>query len=347
MASVFTKGKMLYMSWFDWSLGKTKNRSTKLIDTPANRKVVEKLAKELQAELDKTKQEHERNFLIRGATIRKAFDHFKRLNATKDPKTIKDYDRFFKLFKETFNENSPCTIIDKLSAEDWIMKIRKMKKAKNTVFGYFKQFRHFYNFLFEYNYIQMFKVNKDVTPKPEVKDIIVFSAADVQKIFDGLKDKNINFKAMIHLAYYTGLRSSDLLSLTVEKINLEEGYFNYYARKIKKWRQVSFHKALVPVLKELMDSRKSGKLLDYNTVENMNRASIRYLKVLELNGKGYSMRTFRKTFITNASRNMDLATVANLVGHQQINTTAKYYTKIDLERQKTQLDKLEEIKSAE
>lgn len=59
------------------------------------------------------------------------------------------------------------------------------------------------------------------------------------------------------------------------------------------------------------------------------------------------MRTFRKTFITNASAQMDLATVSKLVGHQQINTTAKYYTKVDQQRQKIQLDKLEEIKSAE
>lgn len=318
-----------------------------MIDSPANRKTVEKMAKELQAELDKQKDLIAKSSLIRGATIKIAFEHFKRLNSTKHWKTIKDYNRFFDLFKQTFDEDGPCSTINKLSAEEWLISIRKINKAQNTIFGYFKQFRHFYNFLFEYNYIPMFKLNKDVTPKAEVKDIIVFSANDVQKIFDGLKDKNLNFKAMIYLAYYSGLRSSDLLSLSVDKINLEGGCFNYYAKKIKKWRQVSFHKALLDIFKELIEVKKEGKLLNYNNVENMNKAFTSYLTALELRGNGYSMRTFRKTFITNASKNMDLATVSNLVGHQQINTTARYYTKIDLARQKGQLDKLEEIESAD
>jgi len=52
---------------------------------------------------------------------------------------------------------------------------------------------------------------------------------------------------------------------------------------------------------------------------------------------------YLKTFITNASMKMDLVTVSKLAGHLQINTTAKYYTKIDQQRQKDQLDKLEEI----
>jgi integrase len=347
MASVFGKRNILYISWFDWSLGKTKNRSTKMIDSPANRKLVERMAKELQFELDKQKNQFTKNSLIKGATIKSAFEHFMRLNSTKNWKTIKDYDRFFNLFRKTFDEDNPCTTINKLSAEDWIILIRKMNKAQNTIFGYFKQFRHFSNFLFEYNYIPMFKLNKDVTPKSEVKDIIVFSAEDVQKLFDGLKGKSLNFKAMIYLAYYSGLRSSDLLSLSIDKINIEEASFNYYSKKIKKWRSVPFHKSLMPILKELIKERKTGGLLEYSRVENMNKSFSRYLKKLGLANKGYSMRTFRKTFITNASMTMDLATVSKLVGHSQINTTAKYYTRVDNERQKKQLDKLEEIKSTE
>ncbi len=347
MASVYSKRNILYISWFDWSLGKTKNRSAKLPDTALNRKLVEKMANELQVELDEQKEKFTKNSLIKGATIGRAFDHFKRLNSTKDKKTIKDYDRFFNLFKKSFDEDTPCTVLNKLSAEDWIMEIRKMDLAQNTIFGYFKQFRHFYNFLFEYNYVPMFKVNKDVTPKAEVKDIIVFSPEDVQKIFDGLKNKNINFRAMIYLAYYSGLRSSDLLSITCEKINLQDGCFNYYAKKIKKWKTVSFHKALLSIFQELIAVRKSGPLLSYQNVENMNKALRRYLDKLEITGEGYSMRTFRKTFITTASKTMDLATVSKLVGHTQINTTSKYYTKVDQQRQKDQLDKLEEIQSAE
>lgn len=193
----------------------------------------------------------------------------------------------------------------------------------------------------------MFKINKDVRTKPEVKEIIVFRDEDLQKIFDNLKTKNVNFRTMIYLAYYTGLRSSDLLSIIAEKVNFENNTISYYSPKLKKWYTVPFHNHLTSVLQERVAEKKTGKLLDYTDDSDMCQAFRRYLTALELTGKGYSMRTFRKTFITNASAAMDLATVSKLVGHKNITTTAKYYNKVDLSKKAEDLNKFKGIESAE
>jgi integrase len=310
-------------------------------------KTVLKMAEELQKGLDKNKEEFHKNSLVKRSTIKSAFEHFLRNNSNKHKDTIKDYNRFYELFKKTFNEGGPCTLINKLSVEAWIIGIKKLSLQQNTIHGYFKQCNHFLNFLFEYNYIPMFKINKDVRTKPEVKEIIVFRDVDLQKIFDNLKSKNSNFRTMIYLAYYTGLRSTDMMSMVIEKINFENSSISYYSPKLKKWYTVPFHNHLTSILKKRIQEKKTGKLLEYTDDSDMCKAFNRYLTELELTGRGYTMRTFRKTFITNASAAMDLATVSKLVGHKNITTTAKYYNKVDLAKKAEDLNKFKGIESAE
>ena len=101
MASVYSKRNILYISIYDWSLNKTKNRSTRLLDTPANRRIVVTMANELQADLDKKKSELDKNTLLRGKTIRTAFNHFLRNNGNKHKNTKYEYNMFFKLFSSS------------------------------------------------------------------------------------------------------------------------------------------------------------------------------------------------------------------------------------------------------
>jgi len=347
MASAYEKEGIIYISWYDWSIGNNKNRSTHLRYSAKNMKLANKMAEELQKEMDNKRAEYDKKSLLKGTTIIGAFEHFLKNNSTKHIGTIRDYHRFFNLFKQTFDEDSPCTIINKLKVEDWITEVKKLPQQQNSLHGYYKQCNHFLNFLFEYNYIPMFKINKDVKIRPEVKEIIVFRDEDLKKIFANLHNKNSNFRIMIYLAYYTGLRSTDMLSILAEKVNFENNSISYYSPKIKTWLTIPIHEKLLGVLKERIIEIKSGKILDYTENTHMWKVFHDYLLELGLTDKGYSVRTFRKTFITHASAYMDLAIVSKLVGHRNITTTAKYYNKIDLTRKAIELNKFKGIESAE
>jgi integrase len=135
--------------------------------------------------------------------------------------------------------------------------------------------------------------------------------------------------------------------MVVEKVNFENNSISYYSPKLKKWYTVPFHKDLTEILRERIKKIKTGKLFNYTDDSDMGKAFKRYLIKLELNGRGYSMRTFRKTFITNASAFMDLAIVSKLVGHKNITTTAKYYNKVDLAKKAEELNRFQGIVSAE
>jgi len=351
MASIYNKKGMLYISWWDWSQSKTKNRSLKMSNTVKNRKTADEFAKKFQKELDKKKETAQSTGLLQGASISEAFTHFKKNNAHKNIKTIKDYDRFYKKFTERFSEDTPCSSITKLGIEDWINETKNLSLSQNTKHGYYKQLNHFMNFLFEYSYTQMFKINRDVKIRAELKEKIIMTDEHITQIFNGLPEKNDNFKVTIHLLFYTGLRSSDILTIEADKIDLKNRIISYYSPKRKKFREVVFHKDLDVILSDMVKKRKGKRLLDYKNVENLNRAITRYLKILELHSRGYTARSFRKTFITlcRTRYNMDATVVKELVGHEHTNTTDRYYNSVTMDRMKEELEKFKrpvvEVKS--
>jgi integrase len=340
MAIVVKRGNYLHIQWFDPVLKKTFSKSSKLKATQANQVKAEKYAKKLQDELSKRHIES-RQLGVKKLTLKDAFAHFLHINKDKHPKTIKDYERFYKLFSSCFDADQPCIFINKMLVEDWLLDVKSLKLSQNSIHAFGKQCNHFLNFLFEYNYTPMFKINRSVKTKPEVKEKIIFKDEHIRKIFENLGSKNSNFKAAIYILFYTGLRSSDILNMTAERVDLNEGLLSYYSPKRKKYRIVPFHENLRHILSQRLLDVGTGALLNYGSVENIGRAVSRYLTEIGLSGMGYTARTFRKTFITQCrSRfNMDASVVRELVGHEQGNTTDRYYNQINTKVMKKELRK--------
>lgn len=341
MSSIYPKGNKIYISWYDYAMQKNRNKSLGLVNNKENMAKAKIIAKDFDAELQKEKEKYATLGINRN-TIHYAFDHFLSNNETKHPKTIKDYKRFYNKFIETFPEEMPCAVIAKLSVEKWLNQIKKIKQKKNSIFGYFKQLNHFLNFLFEYNYIPMFKINRDVKPKPEVVEKIIIDYEDLALIFHmlSLLNKNQNFKNTLTILYYTGLRASDVLSLKTEDVNVKENTIKYYSPKKKIFREVAFHPDLASLFVSIKQSKESGKVIEYENVESLQRAIRRYFNTLGLMDKKYTSRSFRKTFITIAKkRGMDESTVKELVGHAHTSVTDKFYNKIDTEQMNNELKK--------
>ena len=315
------------------------NRSTGIENTREGLKRARQLANQIQEKLDAEKEQADK-LGIRKVTLQSAFDHFLRNNNDKHPHTITEYKSFFARLIKKFNPQLACTQLNKLSTEEWVTEIKELPLQRNSKYVIIKNLKKFLGFLFEYNYVPFFKLNKDVLVRPEVKDIVIFSPSDIDKIFAGLKNKNSNFRTLIYLLFYTGLRPSDLYKLTVEQINISKNIISYYSEKTKEYRMIPFHKDIKCILADRIKEVKAGFLFEYETVDNIGKAFRRYLDQLKLKGKNYNLRTFRKSFISYAyDNNIDLATVSKLVGHHNILTTAKYYNKITISRQTQELDK--------
>lgn len=346
MASVYIRNNILYITWYNAQTGKNESRTTKLENNKENKVKAKKMADRIQFKLD----EKNSAFYGRGfqrVSIQTVFEDFLRRNSGKNHKTIRNYKRFFELFSKRFELHLPVSTITKNAVEDWIIELKATPYKINTIHTYVTHCVHFLNFLFEYNYIPMFKINKDVRTKPEVGEVIVFGSDDVRKIIEGLKNKSSNFRLMILLLYYTGLRPSDILSITKDKLSLADKTFSFYSPKVNRYFTQPFHENLLHALTKRCDEISEGKIIEYGSIDHMTRAFSRYLKELGLSNKGYSLRTFRKSFVTLASETTDLETVSKLVGHKNITTTVKYYTCINDKRKADGLAKVKFINESQ
>lgn len=146
---------------------------------------------------------------------------------------------------------------------------------------------------------------------------------------------------MVMVLMFTGLRPSDIISITVEQIDLEKMEIKYYSSKIGKWFVRPIHKSLKTILSLRMNEVKTDRIFAYNDVKNMGKAFKRYLASINLSEKSYNLRTFRKDFISRRQEaGISIATTALLVGHSNIKTTMTYYTKLSSQHLTDELSKL-------
>lgn len=277
------------------------------------------------------------------APLQSAFDHFLRNNKQKNEKTIYEYKNFFQKLTKVFPPDADCSALTKLAVEKFLNEVKEWDYAHNTKANICKNMKHFLDFLFEYNYIpNSFKLNKNVITSPKISKIIVFSTEDIIKIFAALKKKNTNFQTMMYMLFYTGLRPTDIYKIEVAQIDLTKGIFLYYSQKGKLERIRPIHSILLPILSKRIEEVRSGRIINYSGTDEMGTAFRRFLaeKNLNLAGKGYTLRTPRKTFETIAfEQTARVESIAELVGHST-ETAAKHYRRISTEEMRKDLEKV-------
>ena len=339
--------------------------STKLKATKRNFNLAQKFRDELFSEIAKLEE-----LAYRQGDINSAYEHFKDINANKSDGTKATYEIFYSYLIKKILPETNCNVINKKVTEDFLLWLSKLTHIQqNTKFGIQKNFLKFLRFLFEYEYIpRIFIINRDVKVRAKVNEPLIFTEADRTAILKGLSTnpeisnlhtqekknkhykkrqtsfsyiKNSNFRTIIMMLLYSGLRPSDIINITTEQIDLEKMEIKFYSSKTDKWFIRPIHTLLKDVLSEKIAEVKSGRLFDYADVKNIGRAFSKYLDVINLAGKGYNLRTFRKDFISRCQEaGVSIATTALLVGHSNIKTTMTYYTKLSSQYLTDELSKL-------
>lgn len=320
--------------------GKWKAVSTKLLATKSNLEEAIGLRDKLLNEISKIKTKE-----VRLGDIQSAYDHFLELNDNKSKSTKSTYSLFFNYFSQKFSPKLLCTSITKQTAETFLLWLAKQECLKqNTKFSIQKNFVKFLGFLFEYEYIpNVFIINKNVKTRPQVKEPKVFSIEDRERILNSLETegKNSNFSTMVFMLMYTGLRPSDIINITVEQIDLVKMEMRFYSSKTDNWFVRPIHEKLKEVLTVRLAEVNKGRIFNYSNLKAMERAVRRYYKTLEMTDQGYTIRTFRKDFISRSQESgVSIASTAMLVGHSNIKTTMTYYTKFSSNHLKDELAKL-------
>jgi len=177
-------------------------------------------------------------------------------------------------------------------------------------------------------------------PKSRKKLPQIISESKMEKFFFALPDESIydiRDKCIFETMYCCGLRVSELVSLEINKINLDDEYIRVFGKGSKE-RLIPVSNSLTSVLKNymqnsrplLINKKRNIQYLFLNRFGNkISRQSVwsifkKKLKFIT-NKSEYSPHSFRHAFATHMLNNgADIRVIQLLLGHVDISTTQIY-----------------------
>lgn len=253
--------------------------------------------------------------------------------------TLQSYKRDIKQFKEyiegkktNYNKATEDTI------REYIEHLQDVGKKPSTISRCIASIRSFYQYELKNK-----KVKKDPTlniqsPKIEKKAPSTLTSKEVALLLEQPKNfdlKGIRDKAMLEFAYATGMRVTEIISLDITDVNLEEGYVS--CKTGKKQRNIPLGKMSLKALKEYVENAREILIKD-NDVKalfvNINGRRltrqgfwkiIKYYKEQAHITKDITPHVLRHSFATHLLQNgADLKSIQIMLGHSDISSTQVY-----------------------
>jgi len=315
--------------------GKRYQRSLKMEDTPANRKlatskIIPKLQlKILSGEFGKEKKEA------------KKFEHYAQLYL-KSKDSVKTYSelsamvenqlvsRFGKRTIDSISRGEIKAWIDKKLDDVSVPRVSRLLQVLGAIF----------DIAVDYEHIKTNPARGHKLPKHSKKTEEPFSPQQVKKLLENADSEW--FKNFLAFAFYTGARTGELIALTWSDINLQEMYIDINKSKrhgvvastktLSGMRKVPIFSSLLPYIKNQM-SNSSSVFVFTNPQNDEQFWSSKNLKPYW--DRTYKMAGVQKTrlyntrhtFITNMLKegSLSILEIAQIVGHKNTEMIIKNY----------------------
>ena len=245
---------------------------------------------------------------------------------------IEQYEKYVSENKINYLKATQETIIDYMDY------LREENKKESTISRSLASIRSFYQYL-----IRVKKIKKDPTVTIESPKIIkrvpnILTSKEVELLLDQPKDvdlKGTRDKAMLEVAYATGMRVTEIISLDIDDINFEEGFVN--CRNANKPRIIPLGKLSLKALKEYTEQARNILIKDDNEKalfvnvngQRLTRQGfwkiIKYYKEQAHITKDITPHVLRHSFATHLLQNgADLKSIQTMLGHSDILSTQIY-----------------------
>ena len=253
--------------------------------------------------------------------------------------TLQSYKRDLKQFKRYLEA---CELhynrVKEEDIKDYIKELQEKGKKSSSISRCIASIRSFYQFVLKRNKIKVDPTANIQSPKIEKRVPSVLTAKEVELLLDQPKDidlKGIRDKAMLEFAYATGMRVTEIISLNIEDVNLEEGYV--VCKHDNKERTIPLGNMSLKALKEYVEEARDilvktegEKALFVNI--NGGRLTrqgfwkiIKYYKEQAHITKDITPHVLRHSFATHLLQNgADLKAIQTMLGHSDISSTQVY-----------------------
>ena len=253
--------------------------------------------------------------------------------------TLQSYKRDIVQYQAYIDKNKLNYLkIDEDQLNKYLKSLSRANKKASTISRNLATIRSFYQFL-----IRTKKIKKDPTegvhaPKVEKKIPSVLTSKEVELLLEQPKNvdlKGIRDKAMLEFAYATGMRVTEIISLNIDDVNVEESYV--VCNTGSKKRNIPLGSLSLQALVDYMEKARPVLLKDENDKAlfvNINGKRltrqgfwkiVKYYKEQAHIQKDITPHVLRHSFATHLLRNgADLKSIQTMLGHSDISSTQVY-----------------------
>lgn len=253
--------------------------------------------------------------------------------------TLQSYKRDLKQFQKYIleNEKDYSKITDE-EIKTYIKYMQEIGKKSSTISRGLASIRSFYQYEVKNKNVEKDPTDGIQSPKIEKRVPSVLTSNEVALLLEQPKDvdlKGIRDKAMLEFAYATGMRVTEIISLNIEDINLEQGYAR--CTNGKKTRTIPLGNMSLKALKEYVLNARNIMIKDENEKalfvnvngQRLTRQGfwkiIKYYKEQAHIEKDITPHVLRHSFATHLLQNgADLKSIQTMLGHSDILSTQIY-----------------------
>ena len=253
--------------------------------------------------------------------------------------TLQSYRRDIEQYEKYVSDNKINYLkVTEETILEYMEYLREENKKESTISRSLASIRSFYQYL-----IRVKKIKKDPTmtiesPKINKRTPNILTSKEVELLLDQPKDvdlKGTRDKAMLEFAYATGMRVTEMISLDIDDVKLDEGYV--VCRFGSKQRNIPLGSLSLKALKEYIDDARPYLIRDESEEAlfvNVNGTRltrqgfwkiVKYYKEQAHIEKDITPHVLRHSFATHLLQNgADLKAIQTMLGHSDISSTQVY-----------------------
>ena len=253
--------------------------------------------------------------------------------------TLQSYRRDIEQYEKYVSDNKINYLkVTEETILEYMEYLREENKKESTISRSLASIRSFYQYL-----IRVKKIKKDPTmtiesPKINKRTPNILTSKEVELLLDQPKDvdlKGTRDKAMLEFAYATGMRVTEMISLDIDDVKLDEGYV--VCRGRSKSRNIPLGSMSLKALKEYIDDARPYLIRDESEEAlfvNVNGTRltrqgfwkiVKYYKEQAHIEKDITPHVLRHSFATHLlQKGADLKAIQTMLGHSDISSTQVY-----------------------
>lgn len=254
--------------------------------------------------------------------------------------TIASYMRDIRQFTDWISKNSQKSVLDvkQQSIREYLIYLDKCGKSNATASRCIASLKNFYAYLMASGFVEKNPVNNIHIEREEKKLPQILTGREIELLLSQpvcSDAKGFRDKAMLELLYATGIRVSELISLNLDDVNLEQGVIK--CSQAKKTRSIPLYPAALKALKIYLRDVRESMLEDSSEIAlfvNVNGSRMSrqgFWKILKHYQetahieKEITPHTLRHSFAVHLLENgADLDSLKELMGHCDISSTQMY-----------------------